>query len=95
MDTAAPSGFFRNAHCNKMNNYICEIVENAVFIETEGSFPNISSFITSGSYKYIIVISDKYISSTNHPFNYPNVNDQVHVTTTASIVNVHNHFNFQ
>ena len=36
VDSSAPDGYLRSADCDKMNNYICEIDENAAFETVEG-----------------------------------------------------------
>ena len=36
VDTSSPEGFLRSSDCDKLNNYICEIDENAAFAIVEG-----------------------------------------------------------
>ena len=40
VDSSAPDGYLRTADCDKMNNYICEIDENAAFETVEGDEEN-------------------------------------------------------
>ena len=40
MDSSAPDGYLRSADCDKLNNYICEIDENAAFSIVEGKMIN-------------------------------------------------------
>ena len=80
MDTSAPDGSFRSASCNKPNNYICEINENANFISTGAGLVWYNDFLPSfichkdDDFRYSFV---DYVSSSNYPFAYPNVNDEV------------------
>ena len=40
VDTSSPEGFLRSSDCDKLNNYICEIDENAAFAIVEGEMMN-------------------------------------------------------
>ena len=40
VDTSSPEGFLRSSDCDKLNNYICEIDENAAFTIVEGNILN-------------------------------------------------------